>query len=217
MSKEIDLSIEKKEAELLPYRSRMEELKIEFTKETISFTADWYRKTMKEYVMKYPEATLSMSAEKIGTMKAKISELVRNTEKIVRSELDNPDLWWHQKPDLHTALDHYKQIGDRYPATLDRALRHILGYLGVILEEWGFHVNASGNTGTYQEFWFEHPLGSLQSVPYYPHLLRWTEQMQDIISEYDAQFMNAIILYSEMEQLKGEKKKKEALLLWDSI
>jgi hypothetical protein len=216
VSEEID-PIERKEAELMPYRSRMEELKIAFINEIIRFTADWYRKTMKEYVMKYPEATLSMSAEKIGFMKYKINELVKNTEKIVRSELDNPDLWWHQKPDSHAAVDQYKQIGDRYPAILDRAMRHVLGYLGVILEEWRFHVNASGNTGTYQEFWFEHPLGSLQSVPYYPHLLRWTEEMQDIIREYDDQFSNAIILSSEIEQLKGEKKKKEALSLWDSV
>ena len=37
MSEEIDVLIERKEAELSPLRSRMEELKIEFTKETVDF------------------------------------------------------------------------------------------------------------------------------------------------------------------------------------
>ena len=36
-----------------------------------------------------PEITLKMSEEKIAEMKAKVNELVKNTEKIVQGEFDN--------------------------------------------------------------------------------------------------------------------------------
>jgi hypothetical protein len=47
MSEEIDILIEREEAELLPLRSRMEELRLEFIKETVDFASKWYRKTAK--------------------------------------------------------------------------------------------------------------------------------------------------------------------------
>jgi hypothetical protein len=217
MSEEIDILIERKEAELLPLRLRMEELKKEFTKETVDFAFKWYRKAAKEYITKYPEITLSMSEEKIAKMKAKVNELVKNAEKIVRDEFDNPALWWHQKPNLHDSIDQYKQVADKYSEVLDHAVRHILGHLGMVLEEFGFHVTTSSNMGAYKEFWFEHPIGGEQTVPYYPHLLGWSEEMQDIIREYDTQFTKAIMLYNEIQQLKEEKKRQEALTRWDSI
>ena len=217
MSEETDILIERKETELLSLRSRMEELKIEFTKRTVEFAFKWYRKAAKEYIAKYPEITLSMSEEKIAKMKATINELVKNAEKIVQREFDNPALWWHQKPNLHDPIDQYKQVADKYPEILDRAVRHVLGQLGVVLEEFGFHVTTSSNTGAYKEFWFEPPVGGKQTVPCYPHLLSWSEEMQDTIREYDAQFTQAITLFNEIQQLKEEKKRQEALTRWDSI
>jgi hypothetical protein len=218
MSKEIDSLIETKEAELLPLRSRMEELKAEFARETVDFVFKWYRQTAKEYITKYPEITLDMSEEKIDRMKAKVNELVKNTEKIVRDELDNnPALWWHQKPNLHDPIDKYKQVADKYPEVLDHAVRHITGHLGMVLEEFGFNVTTEGNTGKYQEFWFEPILGGKQIVPCYPHLLTWSEEMQNVIREYDGLFIQAITLFNEIQQLKEEKKRQEALTRWDSI
>ena len=217
MSGEIDSLIESKEAELLPLRLHMEALKTEFIKQTVDFAIEWFRKTAKEYITKYPEITLKMSEEKIANMKAKVNELVKNTEKIVRDELDNPALWWHQKPNLHDPIDMYKQVVDRYPEVLDHAVRHILGNLGRVLEEFGFNVSTKSNTGKYQEYWFENPIGGKQTVPCYPHLLSWSTEMQDTIQEYDAQFTQAIALYNEIQQLKEEKKRQEALTRWDSI
>ena len=127
MSDEIDVLIERKESELLHLRIRMEELKKEFTEQTADLTHEWYRKTAKQYIAKNPEITLKMSEEKIANMKAKVNELVKNTEKIVCSELATPELWWHQKPHLHDSINQYKQIADKYPEILDRAVRRILG------------------------------------------------------------------------------------------
>ena len=156
-----------------------------------------------------------MDEEQIASMKAKVNELARNSEKIVKDELNNPDLWWHQKPHLHDSIDQYKQIADKYPEILDRAVRHVLGHLGIILEEFKFHVAAS-NTGAFREFWFERSVDSGQTIPYFPHLLEWTEEMQGTIREYNDQFTEAITLYNEIQRLKEEKKRQQALKRWDS-
>ena len=218
MSKEIDELIERKEAELSSLRSHMEELKGQFTKETVVFASKWYLKTAKDYVTKYTEVTLSLTQEKIAAMKARVNELVENAEKIVKAVLDNPALWWHQEPNLHDSIDRYLQVADKYPEIVDRAVRRALGYLGVVLEQFGFRVTASGyESAYYYEFWFERPAGTNETVPCYPHLLGWTDQMQDTVREYNAQYVEARRLYFEIHQLKEEKKRQEALILWNSV
>ena len=195
----------------------MDELKTEFIKDTSDFAAEWFGKTAKHYVAKYPEVTLTMKEEKIANMKARIVEFVGDAERIVKDELDNPDLWWHLKPHLHDSIEQYTQIAEKYPEILDRAVRHALGRLGAVLEEFRFHVNASGNVGSYEEFWFERPTDTNKIIPYYPHLLNWSEKMQDTIRKYNVQFVQAITLYNEIQKLKEQKKKIEALSRWDSI
>lgn len=150
-------------------------------------------------------------------MKAKINELIQKTEKTI-DILTNPALWWHQRPNLHDSIDQYLQVDDRYPEILDHAVRHVLGRLGVILEEFSYPVTVRGNTGSYQEFWFDHSHGvNLAPVPYYPHLLNWTESMQDAIRKYNIQYTQAITLFNEIQKLREEKKRQEAINRWDSI
>jgi len=187
-----------------------------FLKETIRFTNEWYKKTTKEYITKYHEVALSLSEEKISQMKSKVNELVRNSEKIVKKEIDSPSLWWHQEPHLHDPIDKYKQVADRSPESLDTSLRHVLGYLGSILEAFGFSVSASGNTTRYSEFWFDRSSGRLETAPFYPHILKWSGEMLEIIHEYDDQYIVAIALFNEIHVLKEEKRKQEALARWDS-
>ena len=78
-------------------------------------------------------------------------------------------------------------------------------------------LHASGNVGSFEEFWFERPTDTSKIMPFYPHLLNWTEKMQDTIRKYNVQFMQAITLYNEIQKLKEEKKRHEALSRWDSI
>lgn len=217
MSEEIDSLIKKKEAELAPLRQRMEALRGKFAKETVAFAIEWYRKTAKDYIAKYPEVTLALSEEKIASMKSQVNDLARNAEKIVKAEFSNPALWWHMEPHLGESIERYQQVADKYPEVLDSAVRRVLGHLGVVLEAFGFRVTASGNTGAYYEFWFERPVNSRESVPCYPHLFDWTDEMQDIIREYDAQYVKAMGVYEEIQLLKEEKKRQEALHRWDNI
>jgi hypothetical protein len=218
VSEGIDKIIQKKETVLFPLLSSMEELKNKFIKESVTFAADWYVKTAKKYIAKFPETALSLSEEKIATMKTKVNELVKETEKTVKTELDDPKLWWNQQPDFQTAIDQYIQVADKYPEIIDRAVRHALGYLGVILEEFSFHVTANGNAGSFQEFWFDHPVGNEYATkPYYPHLLKWSDQMEETLGYYDSKFIEALALFKEIHELKEEKRRQKALTRWDSI
>ena len=82
MNEDIDFLIQKKEAELRPLRSCMEELRLQFTNETVRFAAKWYKETATFYVTKYSIITLNLNKEKIATMKAKVNELAGNADKI---------------------------------------------------------------------------------------------------------------------------------------
>jgi hypothetical protein len=215
LSDELDILIQRKEAELLPLCLRMDEFKTEFVKETVVFVSKWYKETAKEYVTKYPEVILNMNEEKIAKMKTKINELIGDSERIVKNKLNDPELWWHQKPQLHVSIDQYEKIGDKYPEIIDRAVRRALGHLGSILEAFRFHVAASKN-GLYDEFWFENQTDSNQTIPYYPHLLKWSNEMDESINKYNSHFKLAIILYNEIEKLKEQKKKQQAMSRWES-
>ena len=125
--------------------------------------------------------------------------------------MDNPVFWWHLKPRLHESIDRYMQVADRYPEMLDRGVRRALGFLGVILEEFRFSC--------YRQRQRRHVSGVLvctgsrqpSSVPCYPHLLKWTEPMQDTIRDYDAVYVKALALFWRFKQLKEEKKRQDAL------
>jgi hypothetical protein len=218
MASNIDTLIEKTEKELSPFYPRMEEIKIEFIKQTIIFASEWYAKTAKDYVIKYPEVTLNMSKEKLTKMKVQVSELIKNTEKIVKGELDNPALWWHQRPTINTSVDQYLPVADKQPEILDRAIRHVLGRLGLILEDFWFRVTASGNTGSYREFWFEKSSdNAFSSSPIYPHLLMWSREMQETIRKYNTEYTQALALYMKITKFKDEKRRLQAIDRWESI
>jgi len=217
MNEKIEGLIEGKEAELSPFCVRMEELRERFKEETAVFAREWYKKTAKDYIAKFPEVALRLTADRVVAMKAGVNDLSRNASKDVGAELDDPRLWWHLEPRLHESIDRYLQVADKYPEVLDRAVRRALGRLGLVLEKFGFNVTTSGYTGTYREFWFEHKVDSHETVPCYPHLLTWTDDMQEIIRQYDRQYVEATKIYEEIQQLKEEKKKLEALTLWDSV
>jgi hypothetical protein len=217
MGEDIDNLIGQMEQELAPYLDRMELLKAQFSNQTIAFASDWYKKTAKEYVAKYPDVALKMSEEKIGRMKLEINNLVANTEKIVKEEYGRPTLWWHERPHLHDAIDQYLQVADKYPELVDRAVRRVLGHLGLVLEDYKFNVTGRGVTSTFKEFWFERPIITDKAVPCYPHLLRWTPEMQETIRLYNDQYTQAVGIFTEICELKDEKRKQQALNRWNSF
>ena len=151
-------------------------------------------------------------------MKAQVNDLIHDSERIVKGELENSALWWHQRPRLHDSIKQYLQTDDKYPEILDQAVRHVLGRLGLILEEYKYNVSASGNTGSYGEFWFDHPSGAESTAKSsYPHMMKWSEKMQSTIRNYNDQYTTAMAIFGEIQKLKEEKKKQQAINRWDSI
>jgi hypothetical protein len=216
MTQDIDALIQKKEDELYPFSALMEKLKGEFLEQTVLFAKEWYLKTIKEYIKKYPEATLKMKEENITQMKSKVNDLVSNTEKTVKNAVDKPAVWWHKKPDNNSSVEQYTQVADKYPEILNYAVRNALGHLGFILQEFGFHVSVDGNTGEFGEFWFMHPKNTELTLPFYPHLLEWSGEMQETIYKYKLQYVPALAIFKQIHELKEEKKRQQALARWDS-
>ena len=218
MSEDIDVLIERKETELFLSSHSHGGFQRGIHQETVSFASEWYKKTTKEYDTKYPEVVLSLKEEKIASMKAQVNDLIHDSERIVKGELENSALWWLQRPRLHDSIKQYLQTDDKYPEILDQAVRHVLGRLGLILEEYKYNVSASGNTGSYGEFWFDHPSGAESTAKSsYPHMMKWSEKMQSTIRNYNDQYTTAMAIFGEIQKLKEEKKKQQAINRWDSI
>ena len=101
MNDDLDFQIGQKEEELRPICLCMEELRLEFVNNFAVFVSKWFEEMARNYVTKKSEITLNMSKEKIGQMKAKVTELVRDSEEIANEALQPPTLWWHEKPEAH--------------------------------------------------------------------------------------------------------------------
>ena len=222
MSEDLDRLIREKEKELRPIRERMEELRLQFIGDAVKFAAKWYEETAKQYVTKYPEITLTLSKEKLSMMKAKVNDLMKNADKIVKDALSAPSIWWHMEPHKNESFSLYEQlgneqVGNRFPEAVDKPVRRALGELGAVLEQFGYGVTTGAYAGAYPEFWFAFPGGPESAAcPYYPHLMEWSKEMQDTLQTYDGLFKKAIRLFIEIEKLKEEKKKRQARDLWDS-
>jgi len=219
----LEALIQQKERELRPLKWRMEELRIQFMNEFNAFAANWYNETARHYVTKYPEITLSLSKEKLASLKAKVNHLSANANKFVKNAFSDPKIWWHQSLALHDDVSQYEQLGDekvgtKVPSKIDVPVRRALGELGVVLEQFGFRITTiPALKASFPEFWFRAPEDPMADAhPYYPHILAWSEEMKYTIQRYNAQFKQAIIIYKEIQLLKDQKKQQQASSLWDS-
>jgi hypothetical protein len=222
MTENLDFILQKKESELNILRSRMIELKLQFINETGRFAAKWFEETARQYVTKYSDYTLSLGEKKIAEIKTSVKNLSAESNKIVLSHLSEPNIWWHENPDLHSTLTLYEQLGDKevgqkFPNILDKPIRHALGELGIILERYGYNVTTGTPHNLYPEFWFYAPENQkAQAIPYFPHLLEWATDMRDTAQKYDELYKQAKSLLSEIQEIKDKKKQQQVIGLWDS-
>jgi hypothetical protein len=111
-SKDLDHLIREKEKELRPIHACMEELRLHFISDTVEFAAKWCEETAQQYVTKYPEITLTLNKEKLSTMKAKVNNLMKNADKIVKDALSLPRIWWHMEPHKNESFSLFEQLGN---------------------------------------------------------------------------------------------------------
>jgi predicted DNA binding CopG/RHH family protein len=220
MSKDIDLSIQKKETELQPLLQHMEQLRMQFISGTVKFAAKWFSETAQLYVTKKPEVTINMSKERLADMKQKVLALAGNAGALIANALSGKALWWHQEPRKEDSIYQYQQVSTRFPELLDKPIRRALGELGVILEQYDYGVTVGVYAKeSYMEYWYERPADTESCCaprPDYPHLLVWSDEMQHTMTQYDAVYKQAFNVFLEIQKLKEDKKRRRASDLWNS-
>jgi hypothetical protein len=221
MSEKLAETLAIKESELLSLCSKMNEAKLQFINDTYRFAAKWFEDTVKQYMLKYPDVSLNLSTHRFNELKTKVRMIVAGSKEISERRLLESEIWWHEKPDLHTAVSQYdqlgnQQVGNKYSEVIDRAVRVVLGELGVILEEFGFNVRTSITKGTHhQEYWFQKSEERTTSQ-YFPHMLEWSKPMQETLQEYNQLYKIALLKLQEIQTIKDEIKRKKIIDLWDS-
>jgi hypothetical protein len=154
-------------------------------------------------------------------MKRQVTTLSRNARNVINNALSDPAAWWHRAPRVNEPIAAYEQLGNdkvnnKFPEVLDKPVRRELGELGNVLEQFGYGVTTCAQSSAYPEFWFERYSQSGAIQPFFPHLFEWSQEMQDIIMEYDGVYKRAIVLFDEITKLKEEKKRQEVAVLWNS-
>ena len=135
MSEKLEDPLATKESELLSLRSEMQEIKLQFINDTSQFAAKWYEATAKQYITKYSDVSLKLPTQRFSDLKAKVRRVVADSKEISERALSQSGIWWHEKPELHTAVTQYdhlgnQQVGNKYSEVIDRAVRVTLGELG---------------------------------------------------------------------------------------
>jgi hypothetical protein len=223
MSENLDIMIQKRESDFLLLISSMEQLQLQFIDDTSRFTAKWYEEMARQYITKFSDITLTLSKEQLIEMKTEVNSLVKNSKEIVQNTLSNPNIWWNQNPQPHTSFIEYEQlgnqkVGNKFPEIIDKPVRVALGELGKVLERFSYPITISPTVKSgYPEFWFFNPEDpETKSLPCYPHLIEWSEDMQETLRKYNELFKKAIILLNEILRIKDEKKQREVISLWES-
>lgn len=222
MSEDFDSLTQKKQAELDVLKSSMDDMRLQFIRNTTAFIAEWYEENAKIYVTTNSNITLNLGKERLGEMKLKVNELAKNASKIASEVLANPKIWWHLEPhNGQEFLSPYSQYGYSFPDILDKPIRRALGRLGSILEEYGYGVKTKPtHAGIPQSVWIEYTTDSTYpkptAQPYYPLRLEWSQDMQDTVKQYNELYKQGIGLFREIENLQHQKKVKQSTDLWDS-
>lgn len=212
--------IDEKEKELKVLFKEMEKIKQQLIEEIKEFAEKWYEESTKQFITKYPDISLKLSNVEISNFKGKIRNLVSESKKIVEKALSQKGIWWHEQPDLHASISLYDQlgnqeIGNKYPEVLDNPIRNALGELGNILEEFGFQITTKPVYQTYKEFWYHKTEEKIIS-PYFPHLFNWSAPMEQTLQKYKKLFQQGLLKLKEIQIIKDEEKRKQAIHLWDS-
>lgn len=221
MSEKLEDLLATKESELFSLCSIMQKIKLQFINDISDFAAKWYEETARQYIKKYSEVSLNLSIDSFSDLKKKVKRLVAESKTISEKVFAQPHIWWHEKPELHSAVSLYDQLGDqqvgnKYPEVIDRPVRIVLGELGIILEEFGFSVRTGVTYGPHnEEYWFEKTEDKTTS-PYFPHMLEWSKQMQETLSEYNQLYKQAMLVLQAIQTIKDEIKKRKIIDLWDS-
>jgi len=203
-----------KEAESDNLKIQLEEVRSRFIDVSIKFIQEWYQQTTESYVKRKAEHTLSLGEEKLSQMKLKVNKLVEDADKIAREFLSDESIWCPLQ-EVGNSTDIFRKIGKK----LDAHIRLALGRLGVILEEFGY-VLMKPTDSFASGVWLErdssgHHLRNAR--PYYPFAMQMSDEMNEIMKEYEKLCRRAREKLREIALLRREKQEYEAMELWKKV
>lgn len=187
LSKDYDKETSQKQSELELLKSLMENTRLQFVKDTTTFAEKFYIETSEYNIKQNADTTLNLGKDKLGQMKGKILELIKDANKITNECLSSKELWWHLKESdvfYDYNLDHPSEL-------IDKGIRKVLERIYPILKEYGYR--------------------------YVTYNIVCSDEMKKTINKYDELFKKAKNLRTEINTLIREKKETEAKGLWDSV
>jgi hypothetical protein len=161
---------------------QMAQLREEFIQNTALFISNWYEETASRFIRNNADNTGQLGNDGVAELKGLVTKLQERAEEIVRSNLEEPTLWW----DLEPSNQSYAYYGARPPEALDQAVRYAAGHLGPLLKTAGYLDS--------REVWrkqSERYIADKDAKPYYPNWLEWSEDMRTLIEQYDSQYAQA--------------------------
>jgi len=129
-------------------RQKMAPVLNNFLNETKIFVTNFYKDTIKEYVISNPDITKDYGKEGISDLKYECRELIKMIPEMVEMYIGNDKFWSHKCPinDLKKECKIYPAFSTHYNRSdsnesIIESLRQILGYVGGLLLKYGYIKN----------------------------------------------------------------------------
>lgn len=174
------------------------------------FIQQWYFDHTDEYVEMQPQNTKSLGRERLSELKAKVRELQTGAATTIIELIDDDQLWWSLTRECV-----FPTKSDR-PHQFNRPLRLAAGRLAPVLEEFGY-LEARGPSAWRERNRRRTDVAVDVARPYFPGRLEWSEAMIDAAAEYNEVTKRCEEYLRDIEDLKEQKSRAEALELWHSV
>ena len=145
---EYDKKIEDLTVNIDKTREKMAPVLINFLNETKVFVTNFYKETVKEYVISNPDITKDYGKDGISDLKYECRELIKMIPEMVEMYIGNDKFWSHKCPinDLKKECKIYPAFSTHYNRSdsnesIIESLRQILGYVGGLLLKYGYIKN----------------------------------------------------------------------------
>jgi hypothetical protein len=181
-------SITPKEAELKQLKSQGEAAYDQFINDTADVIKNWYKAETENYVTKNPDITKALGIERLKELKAKLADLMNDSESTVARFLKTKEICWHLFPyeinfprsDSGEDLFRYEESNDK---KIMEGIWNACDQIGTILKPFGYAFDPVYRTR------------------YAPYRFNWSEPMKKSMSSYRDLYRKAKEVSSDISAL----------------
>jgi len=113
-------------------------MSLQFLPLVVTFAKAWWPKGAIKEVERDSDTTEKLRNEQVSALKAEVSGLVHNADKHVAKFFSDDLGWWHLQKELSPRSNHRYFVDRSGCRTIEKALRLVLGKLGVVLANYGY-------------------------------------------------------------------------------